>query len=104
MNVKKIAKERVKILFDMAKDEAVKENWERSRRYVELARKIAMKTNISLKNYKRKFCKKCNTYFTSKTAKVRTQKKDMRITYTCLVCGNVQRYPYVKEKLKKVKI
>ena len=106
MNERKIAKERINKLFDLARVEALKENWERSRRYIQLARKIAMKFNISLKNYKRKFCKKCNTYFTSKTVRIRYQKKDKRVTYTCLVCGNVQRYPYVreaKEKLKKGK-
>ncbi len=98
---KKIAKERIKKLFDLAEQEAKKEKWEKSRRYVELARRIAMKFNISISRYKRKFCKKCNTYFTSKTVRVRTQKKDMRVTYTCLVCGNIQRYPYIKEKLKR---
>lgn len=100
---KKIAKERIKKLFDLAREEALKENWKRSKRYVELARKIAMKFNISISRYKRKFCKKCNSYFTSKTFRVRYQKKDKRVTYTCLVCGNIQRYPYIKEKLKKGK-
>ena len=101
MNERKIARERIKKLFDMAREEALKENWERSRRYVRLARKIAMKFNISISKYKRKFCKKCNTYFTSKTVRIRTQKKNMKVAYTCLVCGNIQRYPYVKEKLKR---
>jgi len=63
-----------------------------------------MKFNISISKYKRKFCKKCNTFFTSKTLRVRIQKKDKRVTYTCLVCGNVQRYPYVREKLKTKKL
>ncbi len=103
MNERKIAKERIKKLFDMAREEAIKDNLDRSRRYVQLARKIAMKFNLSLRDYKRKFCKKCNVYFTSKTSRVRYQKKDLRVTYTCLVCGNVQKYPYTREKLKKGK-
>jgi len=103
MNEKKIAKERIKKLFDLSREEALKENWGKSRKYVTLARRIAMKFNISLRKYKRRFCKKCNIYFTSKTVRIRYQKKDMRVTYTCLMCGNVQRYPYVKEKLKKGK-
>jgi ribonuclease P protein subunit RPR2 len=96
--IQKIARERIEKLFEMAK----KEKNGRSKRYIQLARRIAEKHNVSLsKKMKMCFCKKCNTLFNSKTMRVRIQKKDMRITYTCLVCGNVQRWPYVKEKLKK---
>ena len=101
MNRKKIAKERINKLFDLAKEEAKTENFEKTKRYIELARKIATSHNISISKYKRKFCKNCNTYFTSKTFRVRNQKKKLITTHTCLVCGTVQRYPYIKEKLKK---
>jgi len=101
MNERKIAKERIAKLFEMAKEEALKDNLDKSKRYIHLARKIAMKLNISISKYKRDFCKNCNTYFTSKTRRVRVQKKKMTVTHTCLVCGNVQRYPYIKEKLKR---
>ncbi len=104
MNRKKIAQERIEKLFYFAKEEAENENFKKSRRYVELARKIATSHNISISKYKRTFCKKCNTYFTSKTVRIRNQKNKMVITYICKICDAVQRYPYVKEKLKKRKI
>ena len=100
-NAKKIAKERIKKLFDMAEKKAKEDNWSLSKRYISLAKKIAMKHQLSISKYKRYFCKKCNSYFTSKTCRTRTKRKDMRVIKTCLVCGNIQRYPYVKEKLKK---
>ena len=103
MNRKKIAQERIEKLFDFAKEEAKNENFEKTKRYIELARKIAMSHNISLSKYKRKFCKNCNTFFNSKTLKVRNQKNKMITTHVCKFCGNIQRYPYVKEKLKKRK-
>ena len=53
----KIAKERIEILLDLAKREVDKP--ERSKRYVELARKISKRYNIRLKKgQKRSFCKK----------------------------------------------
>lgn len=104
MNRKKIAAERINKLFDLANEEAKNENFKMCKRYVELARKIATTHNISMSKYKRKFCKNCNTYFTSKTVRVRNQKNKMITTHTCKSCGAVQRYPYVKEKLKKRKI
>ncbi len=94
----KIAKERIEILLNLAEKE-LKKNPERSRRYVELARKIGMKCNVRLtKEQKRKFCKKCNQLLTTKkTAKIRIgpQKKIMKIK--CLNCGDVYKKPYVKK-------
>ncbi len=56
-----IALQRIKILFENAKKMPKYAN-----RYVELARKIAMKARISIpRQYKRMFCKHCKNYFTS---------------------------------------
>ena len=95
--IEKIAKERIQKLLEMAKDE---KNG-RSKRYVHLARKIAEKHQIPLGKYKKLFCKKCNSLFNSKNSRVRIQKKDFRVTRTCLVCGHIQRYSFAKERLKK---
>ena len=93
----RIAKERIDILFNLAEKE-LKKNPERSRRYVELARKIGMRCNVRLtKEQKIKFCKKCNQLLTTKKTaktKVNPQKKLMEIK--CLNCGSVYRKPYVK--------
>jgi ribonuclease P protein subunit RPR2 len=94
----KIAKERMDILFNLAEKE-LKKNPERSRRYVELARKIGMRCNVRLtREQKRKFCKKCNQLLISKKSceiKVDPQKKFMEIK--CLNCGSVYRKPYAKK-------
>ena len=94
----KIAKERIEILFNLAEKE-LKKHPERSRRYVELARKIGMRCNVRLtREQKGKFCKKCNQLLTTKkTAKIKVdpQKKFMEIK--CLSCGSIHRKPYVKK-------
>ncbi len=92
---KRIANERIKILFEKAEEESFKGNYDLSKRYVELARRIANKFNIKLSClYGKKFCRKCNTYFTSDTLQVRLNKKNKTIEYICKCCGYVRRYPY----------
>ncbi len=87
----KIARERIQILFKQAKRRA-KTRPELSRRYVELARKIGMRYQVTLpKRLKRKFCKYCNTYFTPRNSTVRVVKGHKSIK--CLKCGKIKRYP-----------
>ena len=58
-----IAKERISILLKLAEKE-FKTHPERSRRYVQLARKIGMRYNVRLPaDAKRRFCKSCGTLF-----------------------------------------
>jgi ribonuclease P protein subunit RPR2 len=60
--VKEIARERISILFEQAAT-IFKTNKSLSNRYVLLARKIAMKSNIQLtKVQKTKFCKHCYSF------------------------------------------
>ena len=54
------------------------------------ARKIARRKNISLKHYRKLFCKKCSSYFTSKNSQVRI-KKGIK-TIKCLKCGGYRRF------------
>jgi len=52
----KIARERIQILFSLAEKE-IKKHPERSRRYIELARKLGLRYNVRLpRELKRKFC------------------------------------------------
>jgi ribonuclease P protein subunit RPR2 len=87
----KIARERIDILLGLAEKE-LKRHFDRSRRYVELARKIALRYNIRLaKEQKRKFCKNCNTLFVPGiTSQVRVDKKFIIIK--CLKCDKIYRY------------
>ena len=90
---RKIALERVNILFNEAK-KAFREEPDLSDRYVNLARKIAMKYKIKLPSkLKRRFCKKCHRYLVPGiNLRVRTKKGN--IVYCCLNCNNVARFGY----------
>jgi ribonuclease P protein subunit RPR2 len=94
---RRIARERIKILFDLAK-KSLEKYPERSRRYVELLRKIGLKYNVRLsKNIKRSICKNCNQLLIpGKTSTVRLSKKTVIVK--CLECGKIYRYPYSRKK------
>ncbi len=67
-----------------------------SKRYVQLARTIAMKYRMKFSSEQKKlFCKKCNAYLkTGVNSRVRLERGNMVIT--CLECKNVRRIPYKK--------
>ncbi len=82
MDIKKIAKERIKILIKLAFEYA-KKDLELSRKYIELARKIGKRANVRLRKLKRLFCKNCNTpLIFGYTARVRLNKKNKTINIT----------------------
>jgi ribonuclease P protein subunit RPR2 len=98
---KKIAKERIITLFKQA--EEVKE-YSLKKRYVKLARTIAMKFRLRIpREYKRRFCKHCGAYWIpSKTVQVRL--KNQKVIFYCMECKQYTRIPYmreIKEKRKK---
>ncbi len=97
MNAKKIAKERIKILLELA-DKIFKENRERAKRYVELARKISMRHNVRIpREYRFFICKGCKTLLKpGVNARFRIYKS--KIVVTCLECGNIYRMPFLFEK------
>ena len=92
---KKIAEERIQILFSLAKKEMSRKP-ERSKRYIELARKIGQRFNVRLaKEMKRTFCKECNTILVpGKTSKVRIDSKTKNIVIKCENCNTIYRYKY----------
>jgi len=95
-----IAKERIEKLFEQAK-EMFKEDPLLSNRYVELARKIAMKHKVRFpRELKRRFCKHCYVYLVpSVNCRVRT--REGKVVYSCFNCKKYMRFPYLKEKKKK---
>lgn len=97
-----IASERIKILFKEAK-KAFKEDPRLSHRYVELARKIAMKYKVRIPfPLKRRFCKHCYCYLVpSKNCRVRVG--GGKVVYYCLNCKKYMRFPYIREKKSKRK-
>lgn len=84
---RKIAKERIEILLGLAKKE--NKNKERSRRYVQLARKIGTRYVVRLSTeQKRSFCKRCDSIIIGKSSK-------------CASCGANFAWRRTKERLKK---
>ncbi|MBT3465559.1 ribonuclease P [archaeon] len=99
---KKIASERIDELFLQA-DNIFKEDSSLSDRYVEIARKICMKLNLSMPRvYKRRYCSTCYKFLVpGVNCRIRlTQKK---VVYHCNNCKNYMRIPYWKKKEKIVK-
>ena len=95
---RKIAHERIDILFRLAETEAAKGNFPRANRYASLAAKIGMRYNVRLpREYKRRYCRKCHAFLVpGKKCRVRVARG--KVTTTCGVCGDVRRFPYVRER------
>jgi ribonuclease P protein subunit RPR2 len=87
---KKIARERISILFKEA-DKVFNDNPERANRYVEKARKLGMKANISMGWWRRKYCKHCYCYW-KQGDNVRTRINNGKIVYYCKSCKKYERF------------
>ena len=98
---KKIALQRIHVLFLQAEKKFAEKKFELSDRYVELARKISMKYLVRIpKEYRRKFCKRCYSYLIpGKNCQIRLTKH--KVVKTCLKCGHIMRHPYLKEIKKR---
>lgn len=95
---RRIALERMVLLFGLAEKEALQGHGPRARRYVDLARKIGMRYNVRVPPaYKRRFCKECLAYLVpGVNARVRVGRG--RVVITCTACGSIQRLPYRAEQ------
>ena len=95
---RKIAKERIEILFSMM-EKMKDEDYELTRRYIELARKIGMKYRVKIpKKFKILFCKKC--LYPYRAGKFRVRIRKSRVIITCLNCGYERRIPIRPKKYK----
>ncbi|MDD3620971.1 MAG: ribonuclease P [Methanofollis sp.] len=99
-NAKKIAHERIALLFERAA-EFYPADPELSNRCVALARRIAMRQRVRIpKEFGTRFCRRCSAYLVpGSNARVRVQHG--KVIVTCRVCGRQKRYPVVKEHRKK---
>lgn len=88
--VEKIAVERIWRLFELAEQEFLKHP-ERSRRYVQLAKRIAERNNVSIpKELRTEFCKYCSAYLKlGKNAKLRVKGKMLLLT--CMECNKTRK-------------
>jgi len=98
---KRVAQERINVLFGLAEKEALGGNWARADRYVGLARTIGMRYNVPPSSeHRRKFCRGCHTFMLpSVTARVRVG--GGKVAYTCIKCGRVSRFPYIRERRER---
>lgn len=87
-----VALQRVRRLIEMAHD-AIGREPARADRYVALARRIAMRYQVSMPRELRRFiCRACDGLLVpGRTARVRLSPG--RLSITCLRCGTVRRYP-----------
>lgn len=92
---KQLAKERVDTLFCLA-DRVFADHPERSNRYVELARKIAMRQRIRIdREHRRRFCHHCSAYLKpGQNMRVRVHRGN--VVVTCHVCNKKTRFRVVR--------
>ncbi len=90
---KGIAGERIQELFRQAELRFCK-NPELSDRYVEIARKIAMKYRVRMpSSLKKRFCKHCHAFLKpGSNCRIRLNKG--KVVYYCLGCKGFMRFPY----------
>lgn len=101
-NVKKIARQRIQILFEQAK-KVGRTDPKLAMQYIASARKIAMAARIRMPaQFKRETCKECNSLFVhGVNCRVRIrQKREPHVAVTCLNCGNQTRILLKKKKEK----
>lgn len=97
LKIKKIALERVEILMRRA-EEVFHSDRKLASRYVQLARKIAMRCTVRMpKRWKRRFCKRCGAFLVA-GANCRVRTHEGRVVITCLECGGAARIPLAREK------
>ncbi|MEM3061851.1 MAG: ribonuclease P [Candidatus Bathyarchaeia archaeon] len=100
-----IAKERIDLLFRLA-NKIFHENKSLARRYLELAKRISMRSKVRIpREYRRFVCKSCgNLLVPGVNCKVRIRpEKGTTVVINCLDCGLIMRYPAIKEKKLKRK-
>lgn len=83
----KIALERIWRLFELAEKASGEGKPERSKRYLQLAKRIGEKMNVSVpKELKKRFCKKCFS------VKVEAKEEKPFLAVKCGECGFVKRF------------
>jgi ribonuclease P protein subunit RPR2 len=89
---KKIARERIAVLFSQA-EARFSTQPELSSRYVDIARRIAMRQRIRIdRDLRRQFCRNCSSFLVPGTTS-RVRISGGNVVVTCLTCKKKRRYP-----------
>jgi ribonuclease P protein subunit RPR2 len=92
--IQQIALERIYRLFELAKQEFAKHP-ERSKRYVQLARKLGTRNKAKIpKELKMQFCKKCGAFLVEEK-NAGHLKEGKLVAVKCKECGFVKKHPIV---------
>ncbi|MEM1514526.1 MAG: ribonuclease P [Candidatus Bathyarchaeia archaeon] len=93
--IKEIALSRIERLFDLA-IKMLSKRPDLSQRYIEIARKISMRTRVRIPREKKVLiCRHCKRFiFPGVSSRVRLQhRREPHIVITCLYCGKHMRRP-----------
>ena len=91
-----IGLQRIERLMSLAADAAKEGKSDRARRYVDLARRIGMKTRTRIpKEYK--YCQECMMPLIAGIS-CTVRLNNGKVSMTCAECGAVKRLPYMKEQ------
>ncbi len=90
-----LARQRIRILFNMAIERARAGDFDLARRYVEIMLKLASKAGVKLlRRLKRSYCRKCYAPLIpgiTLSVRIRSEGKGSRVVYKCLLCGWIRR-------------
>jgi len=95
MSVEEIALQRIRRLFNLAV-ENIHSDPDLAQRYVEIARKIAMRARVRMpREYRRLICRHCKRFILpGVNSRVRIQqRREPHVVVTCLLCGGCMRFP-----------
>jgi ribonuclease P protein subunit RPR2 len=104
-SVKQIARQRIQILFNEAKN-VCRSDPQLATQYIKSARRIAMAAKICLPvDFRRQTCKNCNALLVQGyNCRVRVkQKREPHVVITCLNCGNQTRILLSKRKEQEIR-
>ena len=103
-SVKQIARQRIQILFNEAKN-VCRGDPQLAMQYIKSARRIAMAAKIRLPvDFRRQTCKNCNALLVQGyNCRVRVKpKREPHVVITCLNCGNQTRISLSKRKEQEI--
>ncbi|MCE4606474.1 MAG: ribonuclease P [Desulfurococcales archaeon] len=90
--------QRMRILYDLAVEDARKGDFEHARMLTRLIKRLSMRNRVRIPlDVKRGICENCDVpLIPGLTSRIRlvNDGRSSRIVVTCLVCGWMHRYPY----------